>query len=215
MNPKAPRSLVQLALSTLLAGLISLPAAAQERPGATTKDIVIDRISAPHSAQPVVGGAAPMTDAMSVSVLLESPDGTLTPRGTDRMFKTQDRFRVRVLASREGRIAFYNTNALGQTQPAPVWTGTVKPGQETISPRLKLEGASGVDTLHVILEPIEAGPQGIAGWLQSWLSKQPAGATGKDIRLDVQHSPSASYVLGTPNAPQGGGLRVDVRIAHQ
>ena len=69
---------------------------------------MLDRVTAPAAAAPAAGATA-TSDAMAVSVLVEAADGTLTPRGTDKMFRTGDRFRVKVLASRDAKIALYNT----------------------------------------------------------------------------------------------------------
>lgn len=170
----------------------------------STKDVVIDRVAAP-----VVAVAAPAatTDAMAVSVLLESPDGTLTPRSTDTMFRTGDRFRVKLLASRDARVALYNTNPKGVLSPEPVWSGDVKVGLDTITPRLRLDGNSGIDYLHIVMEPT-APPQGVFAWLGSWLRKDEG---AKDIRLDVQNTPAATYVLN----PNGQGLVTTMRIVHR
>lgn len=178
---------------------------------ASTKDIVLDRI-----APPVVGGgsgAVPValvnSDAMAVSVLLESPDGSLSPKGTDSVFRTGDRFRVKVLASRDARVSLYNTNPRGETNPTPLWQGEVRRGQDTITPRLRLAGNSGVDLLHIVLEPREQG--GVAAWLGQWLrgSKDGSGAS-KDIQLDVQNTASATYLVNTG----GQGLVSTVSIVH-
>lgn len=171
----------------------------------TTKDIVLDRVTAPvRTAVPV----AAATDAMAVSVLLESPDGSLTPKGTDTLFRTGDRFRVKVLASRDAKISLYNTTPKGETSPTPVWQGEVKVGQDTITPRLKLDGSSGIDQLHVVLEPKQE--TGVLTWLSNWLRSFRDGSTSKDIRLDVQNTPSATYMLNH----SGQGLVTTVSIVH-
>lgn len=171
----------------------------------TTKDIVLDRVTAPvRTAAPV----AAATDAMAVSVLLESPDGSLTPKGTDSLFRTGDRFRVKVLASRDAKISLYNTTPKGETSPTPVWQGEVKVGQDTITPRLKLDGSSGIDQLHVVLEPKQE--TGVLTWLSNWLRSFRDGTTSKDIRLDVQNTPSATYMLNH----SGQGLVTTVSIVH-
>ncbi|MBL8331031.1 MAG: hypothetical protein JNJ71_19495 [Rubrivivax sp.] len=170
----------------------------------TTKDIVLDRVSAP-----VVGTAVvSTTDAMAVSVLLESPDGSLQPRSTERSFRTGDRFRVKVLASRAGKISFYNTNPSGVLGREPIWQGEVQPGLETISPRLRLDGQRGVDQLHVVLEPAQE-PQGVWAWVGSWLTR--VASASKDIRLDVQNTETATYLVN-----QGGqGIVTTISIAHR
>lgn len=198
----------------LLAGVAlaqPAPAAAQK-----TRDIVLDTVMAPALSPVVVvpgGAVAPVrSDAMLVSVLVESADGTLTPRSTEQMFRTGERFRVRLLAAREARVSFYNTNPQGVFNPQPVWQGSVTPGQETISPRLRLEGNTGVDQLHVVLEP-EAPPQGVIAWLQGLLrgSRSAPGQGSRDIRLDVENTPQATYLLNT----EGQGLMTTVRIVHR
>lgn len=187
-----------LATALLLAG-----AAAQAQ---TAKDIVLDRVAAP-----VVRPATPAAtnDAMALSVLLESPDGSLAPRSANSLFNTGDRFRIKVLASRGAKVSLYNTNPLGQFNPRPVWQGEVKVGQETITPRLRLDGNSGVDYLHVVLEPEQA-PQGVVAWISNWLTKEGSEAP-KDIRLDSENSPTTSYLVNQT----GQGLVSTIRIVHR
>ena len=185
-----------------------------------TKDIVLDRVAAPlratsaapaaHAGQASTAVAVQVGDAMAVSVLLESPNGTLTPKSTATLFHTGDRFRVKLLASRDGKISFYNTNPLGVLSPKPVWSGQVKAGQETISPRLRLDGHSGVDYLHVVLEPKQE-PQ-LFDWLGKWLGGKPDSSqpASKDISLDVQNTATGTYMLNNT----GTGLVATVRVVH-
>ena len=189
--------------STALVSLVAAAAAA----GSTTKDIVLDRVLMP--VVNVTPATAPTGDAMAVSVLLESPDGSLTPKGTDTLFRTGDRFRVKLLASRDARVSLYNTNPKGETTPKPIWQGEVKVGQDTISPRLALDGTSGVDKLHIVLEPAQQ--TGVLAWLGNWLLNVKDGGTSKDIRLDVQNTPSATYMLNG----NGQGLVSTVSIVHK
>jgi hypothetical protein len=187
--------ILQLAIGALV---FSSNVSAQTR---SAKDIVLDRVAAPViSTAPV---AAPANDAMAVSVLVESIDGTLTPRSTQNVFKTGDRFRVKILAARDGVVELYNTNPKGET--TAVWKGEVKVGLETISPRLRLEGTSGEDQLHVVLIPSQPPSGGIGNWL-SGLFK----GTSKDIRLDVQNTANSTYVVNTG----GQGASTTVRIVH-
>lgn len=182
-------------LALLAAAGLCLSAQAQ----GTAKDIVLDQVAAP-----VVANAPARNDAMVVSVLLESPDGTLAPRSTEALFRTGDRFRVKILASRAGRVSLYNTTPAGVFKPDPVWRGEVRPGEELITPRLALDGTSGVDQLHVVLEPNE--PVN-TGWFSRWFDK----SASKDIRLDQQSTAQATYLVTDP----GNGLLTTVRIAHR
>lgn len=169
----------------------------------STKDIVLDRINPAVQATPAMAS----NDAMAVSVLVESPDGSLTPRSTQNMFRTGERLRIKVIASRAGKLSLCNTNPLGVTGADPVWSGTVAVGQETISPRMVLTGNTGEDLLHVFIEPTEALPQGTCGWLSGLLASK---GTRKDIRLDVENTASTSYVINRA----GQGLLSTVRIVH-
>ncbi len=214
------KSKISLALAlALLLGNTAVPASAQT----STKDIVLDRVAMPavRAASP---GASSVTavvssDAMIASVLLESPDGTLKPRGTDKLFRTGDRFRVKVLTSRDARITLYNTKPSGQLVDKPVWQGDAKVGQELVTPRLRLEGQSGVDKLHIVLQPAEE--QGVFAWLGNWLSRVNATpktsatssgeASAKDIVLDVQNTDSATYLLNA----RGQGVVTTISIAHR
>jgi hypothetical protein len=191
-----------LAAAAMLAGTGVM---AVDRPHA--KDIVLDSVT--QAATPAA--QAPTAETMSVSVLLESPDGSLTPRGTDKAFRTGDRFRVKVLGARSGRLSLYNTNPKGETLAKPIWQGELKVGQETISPRMQLTGNTGVDQLHVVLEPSTPDQGDVYAWLNNWLQSFKPGAASKDIRLDVFDTASHTYVA----APQvGQGLVLTIQIAH-
>lgn len=186
--------------------LASLPLLTQ----AATKDIVLDRLA--PSAGNMAGAhsqnnAPDPSDAMVISVLVESADGSLTPRSTQAMFRTGERLRIKVLASRSGKISVHNTNPAGVMKP--VWDGEVQVGQETISPRMVLTGLSGQDQLHVVLEPATL-TQNIGQWLSSWFTASKS-AQSKDIRLDSQSTQQATYVLN----PNGQGIVSTVRIVHK
>ena len=83
---------------------------------AATKDVVLDRIVTPiYATAPMA--AQPASDAMVVSVLVASYDGSLTPRSTNTLFRTGDRIHLKVLTSRDGAIEVYNTTPRGDTPP--------------------------------------------------------------------------------------------------
>lgn len=190
-------------ISLLASALLLVGATAQAQ---SAKDIVLDRVAAPV-ARPAAAPAS--NDAMAISVLIESPDGSLASKSTNSLFNTGDRFRIKLLASRNAKVSLYNTNPLGQFNPKPVWQGEVKVGQETISPRLRLDGNSGVDYLHVVLEPEQA-PQGVIAWIGNWLTKEGSEAP-KDIRLDSENSPTTSYLVNQT----GQGLVSTIHIVHR
>lgn len=174
-----------------------------------TKDVVIERLSQPQSA------AVAVSDVMAVSVLQEFPDGTLRPRGVDVQMRTGDRLRIKAIASREGKLSIYNTTPRGETKPQPVWTGKVRPGQETVSPRLALtnQSGAGVEQLHVVLEP-NLVPGGVLIWISQWFSSVGKGvqsASSKDIVLDVENTPTATYLVNG----RGQGLVTTVSVAHR
>lgn len=188
-----------LALAAALSGSLALAAG-------SAKDVVVDRVTSPVVN---VGAPAAAGDAMSVSVLLEAPDGSLTPRGTDALFRTGDRFRVKMLGSRDARVSLFNTNPRGELGAEPIWRGELRVGQELITPRLALTGTSGVDQLHVVMEPAQE--SGLYAWLTQWLrSSKDGGAASKDIRVDVQNTPSGTYLVN----PGGQGLVTTIKIAH-
>lgn len=172
---------------------------------ASAKDVVLDRVAAP----PARAAAAANSDAMAISVLLESAEGVLTSRPVTGAFSTGDRFRVRLLAARDGKVSLYNTNPKGEFNPRPVWQGEVKVGQETLTPRLRLDGNSGVDLLHVVLEPTKPPAAGLIPWLREWMNKD--GTPSKDIRLDSESTDSATYLVN----PSGQGLAATIRIVHR
>ncbi len=174
-----------------------------------TKDVVIERLSQPQSA------AVAVSDVMAVSVLQEFPDGTLRPRGVDVQMRTGDRLRIKAIASREGKLSIYNTTPRGETKPQPVWTGKVRPGQETVSPRLALtnQSGAGVEQLHEVLEP-NLVPGGVLIWISQWFSSVGKGvqsASSKDIVLDVENTPTATYLVNV----RGQGLVTTVSVAHR
>ena len=200
-------------LSTLLAlplaALLSTPLAAQSSP----KDIVLDRLQAAVVAPQPAPGAV-QSDAMAVSVLLETADGSLSPRSVNNAFRTGDRFRVKVVAARDGHIALYNTKPDGSTSQNPVWRGPIKTGEELVTPRLRLDGQRGEDLLHVVLEPRNE-PTGPWAWVMRALGLDDKGMVNKsatkDIVLDVQNTASTTYVLN----PTGGGLTTTLAIRHR
>lgn len=187
------------ALALSLALFSSLPAQA----AGTAKDVVIDRVT-----ESALGSESTGTDAMAVSVLLESPNGSLSPRSTDRLFQTGDRFRVKLVASRDAKVSLYNTNPRGETGKQPVWSGELKAGQETVSKRFVLDVSSGVDQLHVVMEPRSTG---VFVWLSQWLDGLRSGKSlSKDIQLDVQSTETTSYVVNTA----GTGVVSTIQIVH-
>lgn len=197
-------ALVTLATLTAVASM-----AASSLASAATKDVVLDRVVTPAYVTVAPASAAPVGDAMVVSVLVASHDGTLTPKSTDALFRTGDRLHLKVLASRNGAIQIYNTNPLGVTTPEPIWKGEVRVGEETITPRLRLEGNRGEDQLHVVLTP--AAPEGgVLSWLMDVL-KGKGKSTRKDVVLDSQSTSTSTYVVNTA----GQGLTTTVRIVHQ
>lgn len=193
------------ALRTLLPAA-ALAAATAAVAASDTKDIVLDRVLSPVVT--VTPAAPASTDAMVVSVLLESADGSLTPKSTETLFQTGDRFRVKLITSRDAKISLYNTNPKGETNPVPVWQGEARVGLETITPRLALTGNSGVDQLHVVMQPLVP-DAGVLAWVSNWVRSFKDG-TSKDIRLDVQSTPTATYLLNAG----GQGLVSTVKIVH-
>ena len=201
---KTPTSTLALACAlSLLAG--SALAATPE-----TKDIVLDRIRNPA----VAAAPAQMQtttfangDAMVVTVMQEKSNGSLVPRAVNGQFRTGDRFRVKMLASRDGKVALYNTKPTGELVKESLWRGDVSRGLEIMSPPMRLEGNKGTDQLHIVLEPAQE--TGVIAWLSSWLNTPSTGAS-KDIRLDVQNTRSDTYLLGL----EGKGLLTTLRIKH-
>ncbi|MES2945419.1 MAG: hypothetical protein V4772_21335 [Pseudomonadota bacterium] len=182
-----------------------------------TKDIVLDRVrirtvaSAPLATPASNAVATTMQttayangDAMVVTVLQQKADGTLVPRPTNAVFRTGNRFRVKMLASRDGKVALYNTKPTGELVTEPLWRGDVSKGLEIITPALRLEANKGTEQLHIVLEPVQE--TGVIAWLGSWLKTSP-----KDIRLDVQNTRSDTYLLGL----EGKGLLTTLFITHK
>jgi hypothetical protein len=191
-----------------LATAVLVVAGTAHAQGRMAKDIVLDQVAAPLVGTTVASPAR--NDAVVVSVLLESPDGTLVSKSTETLFSTGDRFRVKLLASRVGRVAIYNTTPAGEFVAQPIWRGEVRPGQETITPRLAINNKSGagLDQLHVVLEP--GAENNLISWLGQWLAASKAGAR-KDIQLDVQSSPTSTYLL----TAAGQGVVTTVQIQHR
>jgi hypothetical protein len=188
--------------------MLSLMLVGAAQAAGSTKDIVLDRVLAPVTSS---SSTTPVQaqDAMAVSVLLESSEGTLSPKSTNTLFRTGDRFRIKLLASREAKVSLYNTNPRGETNPKPIWQGNVRVGLDTITPRLALTGTSGIDQLHIVMEPAQE--RNIFSWLGSWIRANKDGdSSTKDIQLDVQNTPSATYLLN----PKGQGLVNTLQIVH-
>lgn len=181
------------------------PVLAQDAPHA--KDVVLASLAPPASA--AANAARP--DALAVSVLVEGPYGMLLPRAANARFTSGERFRIKLLAPRDGQVLVYNTTPQGQTSPAPVWKADVKGGIETVSDLLQVTGDQGEDQLHVVLQPREPGANPFA-WFQGLLASRPApgGGTGKDIRLVSESTPQSTYFY---NASGQGGY-VTIHIHH-
>jgi len=200
------KSILSITSSLLVCAAIgAFSSGAYAAEDAQTKDIVLDLVTVrPAGAPAVVQPSAPVGDAMVVSILVESPNGKLTPYPTNAVFNSGERFRVKVRASRDGKIALYNTKPTGELVAKPLWRGDVMRGMEVIAPRLRIEGASGTDQLHIVLEP--AKEPGVFAWLGNWL-----GGKSKDIRLDTQNTESDTYLLGGTNK----GLVTTLNITHR
>jgi hypothetical protein len=202
MKPSISSSLARVVVCAAI-GLLAVGAHAADE--GQTKDIVLDLVTArPAGASAASQPAGPASDAMVVSILVESPNGQLTPRSVNSLFNSGERFRVKVRASRDGKIALYNTKPNGELVAKPLWRGDVSRGLEIIAPRLRIEGTSGTDQLHIVLEP--AKEPGVFAWLGNWL-----GGKSKDIRLDTANTTSDTYLLGNP----GKGLVTTLNITHR
>lgn len=176
--------IVLLALS-----ISSLPLLATAAAPPKAKDIILTRLSNPV---PTTTPTQSSTYGMSVSVLVVGQDGLLMPRATDTVFKTGDRFRLRILPTLDGTIVISNTDPQNQTRE--LVRVPVRAGLETLIPAepdnlFQLVGQSGDDILHLQLYPNSL-PQPAVGGLAS-----------KDIRLVTQSTGSASYVVGQANQP--------------
>ena len=174
---------------------------------AATKDVVLDRIVTPiYATAPMA--VQPASDAMVVSVLVASYDGSLTPRSTNMLFRTGDRIHLKVLTSRDGAIEVYNTTPRGETSRTPIWKGEVRVGEELITPRLLLTGTSGEDQIHVVLTPSKPDVS-IFDWLADILRGK-GKSSRKDVVLDTQSTATSTYIVNTA----GQGLTTTIRVAH-
>ena len=174
---------------------------------AATKDVVLDRIVTPiYATAPMA--VQPASDAMVVSVLVASYDGSLTPRSTNTLFRTGDRIHLKVLTSRDGAIEVYNTTPRGETSRTPIWKGEVRVGEELITPRLLLTGTSGEDQIHVVLTPSKPDVS-IFDWLADILRGK-GKSSRKDVVLDTQSTATSTYIVNTA----GQGLTTTIRVAH-
>jgi hypothetical protein len=192
-------------MRTLRMSLLAVALVASAASVAATKDVVLDQVTAPML-QTAPMAATSNSESMVVSVLVASPNGTMTPRSTQEVFRTGERIHLKVLSSRAGDIEIYNTNPVGQT--SRVWSGTVRVGEETITPRMVLTGNRGEDQLHVVLTPQK--PSGsVLDWLREVLSGK-GKSVRKDVVLDTQSTPTSTYVVNTA----GQGLTTTVRVVH-
>ena len=205
--------MLRMTLSALVGIGIALGAAtasAQNASAPSAKDVVLASLAAANqNANPAAQAARP--DAMVVSVLVESGYGTLTPRSTEAPFATGQRFRIKLLAPRDGEVLIYNTNPLGQTSQTPVWKTEVKAGVETVSELMQLTGNKGEDQLHVVLQP-RAPVSSPFSWFQNlFASRGSSGNASKDVRLVTESTPQGTYFYN----PNGQGGYVTIRIRHQ
>jgi hypothetical protein len=203
----------RLVLPAAMAAILGLACASgahanQAAPAA--KDVVLATLAPAAQAAPGANQAKP--DAMVVSVLVEGPYGMLTPRSTEAAFATGERFRIKLLAPRDGEVLIYNTNPLNQTSQTPIWKTQVKAGVESVSDLMQLTGNRGEDQLHVVLQP-RTPPANAWAWFQNLFASKDAGAggTSKDIRLVTESTPQSTYFYN----PNGQGGYVPIRIRHQ
>lgn len=198
------------ALAGIGIALGAATASAQNGNAPSAKDVVLASLApANQNANPAAQVARP--DAMVVSVLVESGYGMLTPRSTEAPFATGERFRIKLLAPRDGEVLIYNTNPLGQTGQTPVWKTEVKAGVETVSELMQLTGNKGEDQLHVVLQP-RAPVASPFSWFQNlFTSRGTSGKASKDIRLVTESTPQSTYFYN----PNGQGGYVTIRIRHQ
>ncbi|SFB83248.1 hypothetical protein [Massilia yuzhufengensis] len=177
-------------------------AGALAQPGPGAKDIVLASLA--PEARPAAGQARP--DTLAVSVLVDGPYGVLLQRPADASFSDGDRFRIKVLAPRDGDILVFNTTPAGRTGATPIWKAGAKGGVELVSEPMQVTGAAGDDLLHVVLQPRSA-VTNLFAWFQELLA---GGKNGKDIRLVTENTQQTTYVYN----PDGQGGLVTIRIRH-
>lgn len=179
-------------------------ALASQTPTSTTKDIVISSMSSAQSESQAA--IISQKESLVVSVLTEGPYNTWIPNPTEIRYSSGQRFRVKVSSSRNGQLAFFNTNPAGITASEPLLIMELSAGVEIVSDALEIAGDSGVDLLHLVLLPEgnRASPFEVFTRMQDGKGRE------KDIRLVTEESETASYFLN----PQDQGAFVTLRIDH-
>ena len=66
------------------------------------------------------------------------------------------RFQLSVFANRAGKLEIYAINPKGAVGDRPLWSTYLRTGETELSPRLRLDGTRGLETLNLVLR----GPRG-------------------------------------------------------
>ncbi len=187
----------------------SVHAQSQSQSAPRAKEVVLASLAPAGVSGATANAARP--DALAVSVLIEGPLNMLVPRSVDAPFSTGDKFRIKLLAPRDGEIAIFNTPPIGETGKSPIWRTRVTAGVESLSELMQLTGNRGVDQLHVVLLPSGHAGDPFAALQGMMTANGNASKASKDIRLVTENTSQGTYFYN----PNGQGGFVTIHIRHQ
>lgn len=198
----------QIFIATQLA-LTAITVHAQSGPAPRAKEVVLASLAPAGVSGAAANAARP--DALAVSVLIAGPLNMLVPRSVDAPFSTGDKFRIKLLAPRDGEVAIFNTPPNGEINKSPIWRAHVKAGVESISELMQLTGNRGVDQLHVVLLPSSHVGDPFPAFQGMMAANGSASKASKDIRLVTENTSQGTYFYN----PNGQGGFVTIHIRHQ
>lgn len=143
--------ILKLALAVLIgaaAAFLVTGLARGESPGQTW---------ARFSAWAGVGGGAATQRVLNASVLVGGSEHTAAdgriglPSGT--------RFQLRVRSAQAGLVQLHAINPEGKASAQPLWTSEIGANGALVTPVLRLEGATGKETLRVLLKAAGSGAE--------------------------------------------------------
>ena len=85
----------------------------------------------------------------------------------DLSLPTGSQFAVKVKTNVDGEVAFYTINPNGISSENPLWKAKVSAQQGLVAPSMRLEGATGLETLRLLFTP-EGGGDAIESHVKVW-----------------------------------------------
>jgi len=148
-------------LPAVISTLPVLPA----QPAATEQPALSAQPSATAQAPAARSDASTVVPAMTAWVVHAGQD--IAVSGDNISLPSGAQFAIKVRSNVDGLLAFFTINPNGVSTDKPLWASEVKAGSAVAGPGLRLQGAKGLETLRVILQPAAGGDE-IEQHVQIW-----------------------------------------------